>query len=101
MPKDELIGKIKEAAGALTGKELLEHEGELQQRKADAAKEAKRLEERAGVETASTDLDARARKIEVEQQRIAAEIAAEDRDARIDTEEHHRLADADRRAQSE
>ena len=57
---EDVKGKVKEAAGALTGKDELEREGEAQQEKAEAQREvaAKEAEaEKARVETAAREAE--------------------------------------------
>jgi len=44
---EEVKGRVKQAVGAITGKEDLEREGEAQQEKADAQRDAAKQEARA------------------------------------------------------
>jgi uncharacterized protein YjbJ (UPF0337 family) len=59
---EEIKGKAKEAAGAVTGKEDLRREGVAQQEKADAQREVSRKEteaERARLEAAAREAEQR------------------------------------------
>ena len=60
---EDTKGKVKEAAGALTGRDDLEREGEAQQRKAEAQREVAKKEaqaEAARVEASAHEAEQRA-----------------------------------------
>src|SRR5256885_767317 len=67
---DKLKGKIKEVAGAVIGDEDLEHEGEVQQAKAEVSDEAKRLDAEAEQKREEAELKARERELAAEQERV-------------------------------
>src|SRR3954447_21426382 len=86
MAADKLIGKLKETAGSVIGDPGLELEGSVQEQKAEAEAESARLDERGEQRAEVTEVEARQREVELEQQRLAADAAAADREARLEAE---------------
>jgi uncharacterized protein YjbJ (UPF0337 family) len=79
-----VAGAAKQAAGALTDNQDLRAEGELQQEKADAAKQAKRADEFAEQKRAEAEATAREEELRVERERLAAEDATAAREQRAE-----------------
>jgi uncharacterized protein YjbJ (UPF0337 family) len=81
-----LLGKAKQMAGTVADDDVLRREGQLQEAKADAVEEAQRADSAADIERARADLAAREKELEVERDRLAAQDAAETREARLERE---------------
>jgi uncharacterized protein YjbJ (UPF0337 family) len=84
---DRIVGKVKEVAGSLIGDEDLEHEGELHQERADAARTA--TERAADAENARADAELASREHELvaEEQALRSEEAAEARRVALEREQ--------------
>ena len=89
---DRVTGKLKKAAGAVLGDERLSAEGELHEQRADAKTEAARADERAEQADAEADLEAREAALVTEEQELAVQAHAVERDARLDREEQEQKA---------
>ena len=83
---ERVKGKAKRVAGSVFGDEELKREGELHERKADAVKDAARLDDEAAQERAGAEITARERELAAEEQRLVAEESAELREARLERE---------------
>src|SRR4051794_19902855 len=83
---ERVKGKAKKVAGSVIGDDALREEGELHERKADATKDAARLDAQAEQERERAEITARERELAAKEQRLSAEEAAELREARLERE---------------
>ncbi len=81
---DKLAGKAKQAVGNLVGNDDLAAEGELQEEKAAAAKDAARLELEAEHAEREAEVAAEQERNRVEQLRVESELADRARDEQIE-----------------
>src|SRR3954453_12067119 len=84
---DQVVGKAKQAAGAVLGNDDLRREGELHEDRADAAKQAAELATEAEREEQRAQLTEREREGEVERQRLQPEAAAARQQQQIEQSE--------------
>ena len=83
---DRVKGAAKQVAGAVTGNEQLKREGDLHQERAAAQQAAAQAQAEAEKEQASAEVTQRETEIATERQRLAAEAAADERQAQIERE---------------
>jgi uncharacterized protein YjbJ (UPF0337 family) len=97
-PLGKLAGKVKAAAGSLTGNETLAREGRLQEAQVDAEVDARREAAEAEQAEQEAQLEQKRNETEEERKRLQAELAESDREARIerDREEAERKAERDK-----
>jgi uncharacterized protein YjbJ (UPF0337 family) len=100
-PLGKLAGKAKETAGAVLRDEELAREGRLQQAQAEAEAEATQADAEARQREVETEVEAASTSNEIERERLKAELAAEEREAAIGRDQHHRVRDAATRAEQE
>ncbi len=98
---EKVKGKAKKLAGNVVGNEALVHEGELHEKKAEHLETANRLDTEAAERADAADLDERARELDLEQQRIAAEEARAVREEGLEREREVEQARIDRDADAE
>lgn len=77
---DRVVGKAKKIAGSITSDSTLKREGELHERKADAALEAERRQAESERATAAAEVDEKARRLALEEQQLRAEQVADARE---------------------
>jgi uncharacterized protein YjbJ (UPF0337 family) len=95
---DRVVGKAKQAAGAVLGNDDLRREGALHEQKAAAAQQARELTFDADREQQRADLTGREREVEVERQRLLTEAAADRRQQEITQSETRAKASVDAEA---
>src|SRR5688500_11029140 len=83
-PLTKLKGTLKQVAGSLVGNDDLAREGELEQRKADAAARARELEAEAEHAEEKARVEAELAETVITQDRLRAEDRAEAREAEVD-----------------
>ncbi len=83
---DRVKGKAKRVLGSITQDEALEREGEMHEQRADATREAHRLDTEAREEQEVADLVDREQELTVEEARLAAEETAAVREERLERE---------------
>jgi uncharacterized protein YjbJ (UPF0337 family) len=95
---DRFAGKTKQVVGNIIGDDTLTEEGELQQRKAETAKEAVELTAEAEQREAEARVKAEQSTNRLAQQRVAVELAERQRIARLEQERATTDASIDREA---
>jgi uncharacterized protein YjbJ (UPF0337 family) len=100
-PLGKLAGKVKQAAGSMLGNKDLAREGRLQQAQVEAEAEAARAHAEANQRQAEAEIEAAKAENELERQRLQTEVAATEREAAIDRDQHDRLKNARVQAEQE
>src|SRR4051812_3309388 len=89
-PLGKTAGTAKEAAGSVLGNERLAREGRLQQAQAEAESQAERAGGTARQREAEAEVEAALVDNQLERERLANELVAEEREAAIDRDERER-----------
>lgn len=100
-PLGKVIGKSKELAGSLAGKDELAREGRLQQAQAEAEIEAERRAREAEQREEEAELSQEQVETELERERLENEVAAQEREMQIERDRQQSELRAEADAQRE
>jgi len=95
----KVLGKVKQAAGSVTGRDELAREGRLQDAQADAELEARRDAEQARGREQEAQLQHERTETELQRRELENEVAAQQREQQAEQDRHQAEAQAQQEAQ--